>query len=431
MNNSYIILSALISLFFLIGASLLTAYNSSILILGKFQSKEILKKAHFVFKKLIIKKNLEIFYVLVSITKHLLYLFFCISSFYFLTLIFPTIEIHSKTFIVILAVFVIIIFMFFDFFMRVIARKSPKTVLRYCSFISSLFISLFLIFTFSIILVSKFFFKAKQSDTQHKNIILSKDKVLEMIKDSELSSNLTSFDQNLIASFITFKEKTAREVMIPRIDVFSLDGNLTIQDANKLLLSENYSRVPVYLNNLDNIIGLLMSKDLLLIFSKSKENIGLLDQKISSIVKPVIYSPENKKISSLFQEFKKEKIHLAIVVDEYGSTQGIITIEDILEELVGEIKDEYDISEDNQYYILPNNSIVVDAKMSIIDIEDKLGIKIPHNAEYETIGGYIFHKAGSIPRKGWKIHLDEYDLEILISNERCIEKIKITSNYKK
>ena len=119
-----------------------------------------------------------------------------------------------------------------------------------------------------------------------------------MIKDSELSSNLTSFDQNLIASFITFKEKTAREVMIPRIDVFSLDGNLTIQDANKLLLSENYSRVPVYLNNLDNIIGLLMSKDLLLIFSKSKENIGLLDQKISSIVKPVIYSPENKKISS-------------------------------------------------------------------------------------------------------------------------------------
>ena len=143
-------------------------------------------------------------------------------------------------------------------------------------------------------------------------------------------------------------------------------------------------------------------------------------------MKPVIYAPENKKISKLFQEFKKEKIHLAIIVNEYGGTEGIVTIEDILEELVGEIEDEYDTEEERQFWKLPSGSVVVDAKMSIIDVEEKIGIKIPPSVEYETIGGYVFHRAGTIPSKGWKIHLEEFELEVLISNDRCIEKIRIT-----
>jgi CBS domain containing-hemolysin-like protein len=144
----------------------------------------------------------------------------------------------------------------------------------------------------------------------------------------------------------------------------------------------------------------------------------------------VLYTPETKKISQLLQEFRSKQIHLAIVVDEYGGTEGIVTIEDILEELVGEIADEYDINEEVMYSAMPSGGWIVDAKMSILDIDEELGIKIPHSPEYDTIGGYIFHRAGSIPSKGWKIHQDEFGLEILSSNDRSIGKIKITQNGK-
>ena len=122
-----------------------------------------------------------------------------------------------------------------------------------------------------------------------------------------------------------------------------------------------------------------------------------------------------------------KQIHLAIVVDEWGGTEGVVTIEDILEELVGEIADEYDVEHQELYTAIPDGGFVVDAKMSIIDIREELGVKIPQGPEYDTIGGYIFHRAGSIPSKGWKIHHDDFDLEVLSSSERSLNKIRITN----
>jgi len=215
--------------------------------------------------------------------------------------------------------------------------------------------------------------------------------------------------------------------MIPRINIVSIPADTTIREAAKLFLSEDYSRIPVYKDSLDHIIGVLMYKDILKTFAKSETaSKGLLDASCESIVKSVIYAPENKKISHLFQEFKNKQKHMAIIVNEYGGTEGIVTIEDILEELVGEIEDEYDVEEERLFWKLPNGSWIVDAKMSIIDAEKQLNIHIPHNPEYETIGGFVFYRAGSIPSKGWRIHHDDFELEILISNERCIEKVRIT-----
>ena len=116
---------------------------------------------------------------------------------------------------------------------------------------------------------------------------------------------------------------------------------------------------------------------------------------------------------------------MAIIVDEYGGTEGIVTIEDILEELVGEIEDEYDIGEENPFWEIPGGGWVVDAKMTILDIEEQLGIRSPTNPEYETIGGYVYHCAGTIPGKGWRLSHDEFELEVLSSNERGIKKIKV------
>ncbi|MBN2479311.1 MAG: HlyC/CorC family transporter [Parachlamydiales bacterium] len=411
--------------FFTIGANVLTAFNASLLNLGKFQTKEILNSASFLFKNFYLK-SWEKFYTFLSVTKHLLYLLYAITFFFFFITLFPNLEIHSAWFIILFAALVLIVFLILDFFMRFFAKKSSKTTLKLTAFLSSLNLLIFLPLTWFILFLAKMTFK-KQNGYIIKGFV-SKEKVLAMINDSELSTVLTQYDQNIIASVITLKEKVAREIMIPRVDIFAIDSNTSIKEASKYLLSEDYSRIPVYEETLDNIIGVLMYKDLLKIYTKLEENKNILNEKISTIVKPAIYCPENKKVSKLFQEFKNEKIHLAIIVNEYGGTEGIITIEDILEELVGEIKDEYDVGEERQFWRLPSGDIVVDAKMTIIDLEEKLNIKIPHSVEYETIGGFIFHKAGTIPTKGWKMHLDDFDMEVLISNERCIEKIKIILN---
>lgn len=209
--------------------------------------------------------------------------------------------------------------------------------------------------------------------------------------------------------------------MIPRINVFSLHKKTSIKEAIKLNAQENYSRIPVYEEQEDNIIGILMYKDILQIASDGK-----LAIKIENLIKPVLYVPENKKISLIFNEFREKKSHMAIVVNEYGSSEGVITIEDILEELVGEIEDEYDFDEKKHYQKFSENTWIVDAQMSIIDLEKKLNISIPHSTEYETIGGFLFHKAGFIPQKGWYLHLDNCDIQVISSNERRLKRLKIT-----
>jgi len=425
------IASLILLIVFLIGASSLTAFNVALLLLGKFQAKEVLKSTIFFCKKCLLRDRWEKFHALVSVTKHFLYLLYAISAFLFLTLLFPVVEIHHGGYIFFIGIAIILIFMVIDFFTRLIAGSFAKATLRIIAPITSIYLLIFLVLSFPFLVLTMFLSKKLKPEEQARKSFVTKDKVIEMIKDSELSTALAISDQNTIASFLTFKEKVAREIMIPRVNVFALDAKTTIKEACNYLLEENYSRVPIFHDNLDNIMGVLMYKDLLKIITKSYDDTELLNNPIETIVKPVIYAPENKKISKLFQEFKSKKIHLGIIVNEYGGTEGIVTIEDILEEMVGEIKDEYDIGEDRQFWQLPSGSFVIDAKMSIIDVENQIKIKIPHSPEYETIGGYIFHIAGTIPSKGWKIHLEDFEIEVLISNERCIEKIRITTTSAK
>ncbi len=174
-------------------------------------------------------------------------------------------------------------------------------------------------------------------------------------------------------------------------------------------------------------MGVILYKDVSnLLIAQQETSATMTSQNIQKLIKPVVYAPETKKISALLQEFRLKQIHLAIVVDEYGGTEGIVTIEDILEELVGEIEDEYDINQTQMFSTLSTGGWIVMAKMNIIDIEGELGIKIPSSPDYDTIGGYIVHKAGSIPSEGWQIHHDDFELQVLSADERSIDKIKIT-----
>ena len=433
MNIGFFILAFL----FLFGGCSLSLLKSSINRIGKIQGKEILSSYFFFFSFLnyfFPRKKWESFFFTNSISSQIFFILYAICglfSFPFFDNSFYFMHKGISLSFVILAIFCITLFgVMVDFFFRLFSLSHPTLSLKLFSPFASFYLILLFPLSGLLMKLTLLIKKEIKRDILPKKYFQIKEKLLEILNESGITKLLDAQDQKLISSFITFREKVAREIMIPRINIICLSSNTTIRDASKLFIEEDYSRIPVYKDHLDNIIGILMYKDVLKIFAHSEENQTLLNQSIEKIIKSVIYSPENKKISHLFQEFRSKKMHIAIVVNEYGGTEGIITIEDILEELVGEIEDEYDIEKEKQFWRLPNGHWVVDAKMSIIDIEEKIGIKIPHNPQYETLGGYIFHLAGTIPAKGWKLHHDDFEIEVLISNERCIEKVRIVPEKK-
>lgn len=421
----------ILSIFFLLGVGVLTAFATALLKLGKYQSKEKLqvKTSKLFFFRYVLfrffrKDEWQNLYFCISATKNIASILYATSGFLFF-LTYLNQPFFSKPITLLsISLLIIAISIFVDFMMRLIATLWSTKILRLTAPISSVYLLFFCPITFILLKLTKLIFKFAHVREETNNYFFLKQKIKEILSDTQ--EHIDPHDQKLISSFITFRERVAREIMIPRIDLCTLSSETTIKEACPILLEEGYSRIPVYKETLDHIIGVIYYKDFLEIYyNKEKKDIGL-DTPIEKIVKPVIYAPENKKISHLLQEFKAKQTHLAIIVNEYGGTEGIVTIEDILEELVGEIEDEYDNDDDKRFWKLPEGSFVVNAKMSIVDIEDELNIKLPHHPEYETIGGFIFHKAGTIPQKGWSIHLDDLELEVLSSDERSVKKILIT-----
>jgi CBS domain containing-hemolysin-like protein len=410
----------LFTLLSLTGASLLSGFLIALQRLGRIQLEEEWEETSslFFFEKItsffFSKRKWEGLLFSITFSKNI-YLF-CYATFAFL---FLSPEKPSAFLWEIFAA--LFLYLVLDILTTFLALLKPKFYFNFFSLIASLFLVILCPLSILFFRLQKLFVPTPARDKSFR----IRDKIIEIFHESELSPHLDSNDQKLILSVASFKERIAREVMVPRIDVFSLPADTTIREAAQSFLAEGYSRIPVYRENVDNIVGVLLYKDVLNIYARTEVSEQLNDP-IESLVKPVLYTPETKKISHLLQEFRNKQIHLAIVVDEYGGTEGIVTIEDILEELVGEIADEYDALEELLYTPLPTGGWMIDARMNIIDLEEELGIVIPSSPEYDTIGGYIFHRAGAIPSKGWRIHLDEYDLEVLSSNERSIDKIRIT-----
>ena len=421
------------SLLFLLGNLYLTAFTKALQLIGRIQvKKEFKKKAYFYFfpiliEKLFPKRSWESLFYILSFTKKLTSLFYATTFFFYL---YPF-HIYTLTSFkwLLIALIVTAAGVSCDFFVRLLVKINPKRILKIASPLAHIFLLLFSPVTLFFLKVQSLaFFKLQRGPTATSRLQI-KEKILELVHESELSSLLEPLDRKLIRSMALFQERIVREILVPRIHVFSLSVNQTLHEAAQKFITEGYSRIPVYKENVDNIVGVLLYKDVLESYFLHLENSQTSPKNIplEKLVKPALFTPETKKISNLLQEFCLEQNHIAIVVDEYGGTKGIVTIEDILEELVGEIADEYDSKEDEKlYYPLSNGGWIVDAKMNVLDIEKELGIPIPQSHEYETIGGFVFHKAGAIPSKGWKMHSDDFDLEVLSSFERNIEKLIIT-----
>ena len=323
--------------------------------------------------------------------------------------------------------FILVGFVIGDYLPRIFGTRFPHTAIKQCAPLSSIFMFMVFPITYMFLKIPQTLSRTVYLDHLQEPSSQAKQEIIDIIQKASLSPDINKHDTKLIESALSFRDLIVREVMVPRVNVFSLSADTTIREAAKILDKEGYSRTPVYRNTVDNIIGILMYKDILkkyMEYESSGNEKKILDAPIESIQKGVLYTPETKKISNLLQEFRKKQVHLAIVVDEYGGTEGIATIEDILEEIVGEIADEYD-DQQALYVSQPDGSWTVDARMSILDAEEYLGIVIPQEGDYDTIGGFIYYKAGAIPSKGFVIHQENFEIEILRSNERSIEKVRI------
>jgi len=238
----------------------------------------------------------------------------------------------------------------------------------------------------------------------------------------ELTSNSKDEDTEILEGIIKFGNIQVVEIMTSRVDIVDLDIKMNYREILDLLIKSGYSRIPVYSGTRDNIKGLLYSKDLLPHLDKPA------NFRWQSLVRQAYYVPETKKIDDLLNEFQENKVHSAIVVDEYGGTSGLVTLEDILEEIVGDISDEYD-DEEVMFTKIDNHTFIFEAKIllndffKIVEIEEEDFLKLTD--EVETLAGLILELKGDFPVKGERIDYDRYVFEILAADNRRIKKVKL------
>jgi CBS domain containing-hemolysin-like protein len=226
-------------------------------------------------------------------------------------------------------------------------------------------------------------------------------------------------ERALIESIIEFGDTVAREVMVPRPDMVTVGADFRIEAAMEVAMLHGFSRLPAYRDGVDDIVGIVYAKDLM-----KAERDGHLADEVSTILRPAKFVPETKKVPSLLKEMQAEKFHIAIVVDEYGGTAGLVTLEDLIEELVGEIYDEFDV-EEPMIEPLSGGAVRVNARMPIDEVNDLLTCDLPEG-DWDTVGGFFFSQLGRVPKEGETVEFDDHQLRAERVQGRRIGRVRIT-----
>lgn len=229
--------------------------------------------------------------------------------------------------------------------------------------------------------------------TSRKGPFVTEAEILSLLSLGEKEGVLESREREMITGVLEFTDATVAEVMVPRVDMVAAESGQTVEQMVAFAEEAGHSRIPVYRDTMDNIVGVLYTKDLLKAIAEGREQ-----EKVETYLREAYFVPENKRLVDLLKEFQKKRMHLALVVDEYGGTAGLVTLEDLLEEIVGEIRDEYN-TEEPLYRRIDAQTVRVDAKMDLEELSKLLGTALPEG-EYKTLGGLIFELAGRVPREG-------------------------------
>ncbi|HLP17522.1 MAG TPA: hemolysin family protein [Bacteroidota bacterium] len=247
---------------------------------------------------------------------------------------------------------------------------------------------------------------------------ISEEEVIQLLEEGTRSGVIDTAEHELIKSIFEFTDTTVKEIMVPRTDIVAVDLATPRDKLINTLIEEGFSRIPVYEGSTDNIVGIIYSKDLLSIL-EYRDLIILQD-----IIRPAFFVPETKKISALLRDLQAKRQHMAIVVDEFGGTEGLITMEDIIEEIVGDIRDEYD-EEQGDVVTSSDGTVVINAGMNIHDFNNGFSEALPDDDDYETVGGFLHKFTGRIPELHEEIPYKNMVFTIAKKNERRIQQIKV------
>jgi len=242
------------------------------------------------------------------------------------------------------------------------------------------------------------------------------DSDVKYITDDDEDRELEEREIEMIKGIYDFRDMTTVEIMVPRVDLIAADVETSISDLKGIITKEGHSRIPIYEETIDNIIGIVHAKDLLEIEDDTGAD-------LKRLIRDVMFVPETKKLNQLLMDFQREKSQLAIVVDEYGGVSGIVTIEDIIEEIVGEIQDEYD-EEEELIRSISDRTYLINPKIDIGELNEILGIELP-DEDYETLGGFIYDRFERVPQEGDRI--EEGDIELIVDNvdDRRIHRVRL------
>ncbi len=307
----------------------------------------------------------------------------------------------------------------------VFGEISPKVVaIKYCDRIAlavapviAVLSVIFHPFLMLINFVCKPIIKLFGADVKSNAPFVTEDELKMLLTVGEEEGVLEKDEKEMIHSIFEFGDSIAKEVMVPKPDMFCMEVSTPQTEALLKISEQAHSRIPVYEGTIDNIVGIVFAKDLLSLVAEGK---GI---ELKQILHPVLFVPETKKLDDLLRQMQSQRTQIAVVVDEYGGVAGIVTLEDLLEEIVGEIKDEFDIEEKN-VEIYDDGSAMVDARMTVSDVNEKLQTAIP-DGEYDTIGGFVLSILGKLPQVGDRVRFEDLRLIVEKVAKRRITRIKI------
>ncbi len=261
-------------------------------------------------------------------------------------------------------------------------------------------------------------FTRQQDEAPHGLPFMIEEEIKTLVDAGEEGGFIEEEEKEMIYSIFEFSDTLAREVMIPRIDMVAIEVNTSIMEALEVVIHAGHSRIPVYDETIDNIVGILYAKDLLRHWHHDPQSLQLKD-----ILREVYYIPETKKVDELLQELQQRKVHIAVVVDEYGGIAGLVTIEDILEEIVGEIQDEYD-REEAFMEVINDDEIIFNGRVDLDDVNHIMSLELPTDSS-DTLAGLIYSNLGRVPIVGDKVHIQNVEITVLSVVRRQIKKVKV------
>lgn len=314
----------------------------------------------------------------------------------------------------------VLILLFGELIPKVLASKNPmvfaRTVAIPLYWIYVVLFPLSELITESIkILTSKIRFSKSRS-------VISEDELTELAEVGQETGSIIEEEQEIISSLVDFKSVQVSEIMTPRVDIVAIPKDSRYEDVIGVITKSGHSRLPLYTDDLDNVVGILNAKDLLRFVQDEKLKIHFDLTKMS---RDPIFVPKTKMINDMLHIFQEKKMHMAIVVDEYGGTAGLITLEDIIEEVVGEIWDEFD-TEESAVKEIGENQFLVLGKATIDDLNELVGKQIvTENENYDTVGGLIFHQAGEIPKEGYSFLFGEYRFTVKEILKKRVKKVLV------